>query len=378
MTNAMVTVDRAQRADPRAAGAPGAGRRRPAARRDGLDAARSTTRRIRPRSRPGSSGSPTIPTATSRCPRCQWLGHVRENVGDPAGAVEAAEARAGAGRAATRGRGSAAMLHTSLADLTMNLGDTAAAARARPRRAAGDGAARGDGRRRPAARAARPLRDRRGAARGRRGRARASSTRSTTAGPSSAGSPSGGSAPAELALARGDDRRPGCALYRECAAALAALRLPGIEPTGLEPWGVFGESIALVAHAYYAATDADDAYARDAVRRPAASASCACSTRRTRSSTTRSPAWRCSALGAWGLLRDAAPADDAVELLVLAERFAYNRMIPTMAWERIAPQRRGARPGPDRRAARRARRPRGRPSCSTRRTALGRAARRRG
>ena len=51
------------------------------------------------------------------------------------------------------------------------------------------------------------------------------------------------------------------------------------------------------------------------------------------------------ALGTWGLLRDAAPAGDAVELLVLAERFAYNRMIPTMAWERIAPLAEASAPG---------------------------------
>ena len=39
------------------------------------------------------------------------------------------------------------------------------------------------------------------------------------------------------------------------------------------------------------------------------------------------------------------PADDAVRLLVLAERFAYNRRIPTMAWERIAPRAEAAAPG---------------------------------
>ena len=50
-------------------------------------------------------------------------------------------------------------------------------------------------------------------------------------------------------------------------------------------------------------------------------------------------------LGAWGLLRDAAPVDDALALLVLAERFAYNRMIPTMAWERIAPRAEARAPG---------------------------------
>ena len=51
------------------------------------------------------------------------------------------------------------------------------------------------------------------------------------------------------------------------------------------------------------------------------------------------------ALGVWGLLRDAAPVGDAVELLVVAERFAYNRMIPTMAWERIAPHAEARAPG---------------------------------
>ncbi len=53
----------------------------------------------------------------------------------------------------------------------------------------------------------------------------------------------------------------------------------------------------------------------------------------------------CSALGTWGLLRDAAPADDAIELLVFAERFAYNRMIPTMGWDRIAPEVEARAPG---------------------------------
>jgi hypothetical protein len=47
----------------------------------------------------------------------------------------------------------------------------------------------------------------------------------------------------------------------------------------------------------------------------------------------------------WGLLRDAAPVGDAVELLVVAERFAYNRMIPTMAWARIAPHAEERAPG---------------------------------
>ena len=51
------------------------------------------------------------------------------------------------------------------------------------------------------------------------------------------------------------------------------------------------------------------------------------------------------ALGAWCLLRLAAPADDAARLLVLADRFAYNRQIPTMMWERIVPAAEEAAPG---------------------------------
>jgi hypothetical protein len=42
-------------------------------------------------------------------------------------------------------------------------------------------------------------------------------------------------------------------------------------------------------------------------------------------------------LGAWHLLRTDGPAEPAVRLLVLADRFAYNRLIPTMHWERITP-----------------------------------------
>jgi hypothetical protein len=51
------------------------------------------------------------------------------------------------------------------------------------------------------------------------------------------------------------------------------------------------------------------------------------------------------ALGSWGLLRDAVPAGDAIALLVRAERFGYNRMIPTAAWERIAPAAEARAPG---------------------------------
>jgi hypothetical protein len=107
---------------------------------------------------------------------------------------------------------------------------------------------------------------------------------------------------------------------------------------------VFGESVALVAHAHYGATDADDAYARSLF-----------AAGRERLLRVLDPAnahldypvagLALFALGSWGLLRDAVPVGDALALLVLAERFAYNRMIPTMAWERIAPHAEARAPG---------------------------------
>ena len=50
------------------------------------------------------------------------------------------------------------------------------------------------------------------------------------------------------------------------------------------------------------------------------------------------------ALGAWGLLRRVAPAEDALRLLALADRFAYNRMIPTMRGSGSRPRPRKPRP----------------------------------
>ena len=51
------------------------------------------------------------------------------------------------------------------------------------------------------------------------------------------------------------------------------------------------------------------------------------------------------ALGAWSLLRRAAPAGDALRLLALADRFSYNRSIPTMRWELITPSAEESLPG---------------------------------
>jgi hypothetical protein len=137
---------------------------------------------------------------------------------------------------------------------------------------------------------------------------------------------------AELALARGD-HRGGLRAYRECAATVSQLRIPGVPPTGHEPWVVFGESTALTAHAVYAA-DGDVALGSELFA--------SCLERTLRLVDPADPDVDCPVvgmalhgLGAWGLLRDATSVEDALRLLALAERLAYNRAIPTMARERI-------------------------------------------
>jgi len=125
--------------------------------------------------------------------------------------------------------------------------------------------------------------------------------------------------------------------------------------------GALGESVALSAHARYATGD-DEALGR------ALFLSC-------RESAVRlfaAPGPRLDypaagqllfALGTWALLRrpvpgdpvpgdsgeqaagEAGPAGVALRLLALADRFAYNRTMPTMMWEQIAAAAEEAAPG---------------------------------
>jgi predicted ATPase/DNA-binding SARP family transcriptional activator len=260
-----------------------------------------------------------------------WLSHVRENSGDPVGAVAAAEHAFVLNRP-EYGPWSAAMLHNQLGALQMHLGDRASAV--------------------AHLHAALPVMERLGAkddvvqlrsglalcaiADGRLGDAEAELQRIAAI---DDGDVFGGIAvryigAAELALARGD-RAGGLAAYRDCAAAMRDLRFPGIPATGLEPWVVFGESTALVAHAHHAeGPDAEEGRAlfRASFER----------TRRLLESgdpRTDFPVAGIALFGlaTWSLLRAGAAADDALRLLALADRFAYNRAVPTMAWERIAP-----------------------------------------
>ncbi len=269
-----------------------------------------------------------------------WLSSLRENEGDPVGAIEAAE-RALALVDDDDGPWSRALPHATLAHLTMHIGNRAGALEH--------------------VRAALPVLQRLGAtddeiqlrsvlvnwaiAEGRLAEAQAELDRIEAAARS--GTVFGGMAfrqacRAELVLASGD-HVTGLAVYRECAAAMRELEFPGIPRTGQEPWTLFADSVALTAHAYFG-TAAEEEHGRALFL--------ACRREALRSFDDSGfdldypvIGLLLFALGAWGLLHRAAPAGDAIRLLVLADRFAYNRSIATMTWDRIVPAAEKAAPG---------------------------------
>jgi hypothetical protein len=270
----------------------------------------------------------------------QWLGHERENAGDPVGALEDIQRMLTLARDED-GPWSRAMPHGVLAELTMHVGEHAAAVEH--------------------AAVALPVMQRIGASddelqlrtllvfcaigEGRLADAAGELDRMDQIAESAVAF---GSAVfrqvgrAELALASGDVGT-GLKLYRDRTVQMRETELPGITRTGMEPWALFGEAMALAAHARFAA--GDDIAPGEALFR-------ICRTGALKLMSSENPhldypasGLVLFALGAWSLLRRAAPAEDALRLLALADRFAYNRMIPTMRWERITPAAEEAAPG---------------------------------
>ncbi|GGL31116.1 ATP-binding protein [Phycicoccus endophyticus] len=253
-----------------------------------------------------------------------WAGHHRENVGDPLGAIAEAEH----GLALTSdddGPWVAALLHSLLGTLHAQLGHHEEAVQhalaALPVLDALDAVDDAVQSRAMLAVHAMSL--------GRLEEAEgwlAQVDRTSTGAPGFGGAFVALSARAELALARGQVTS-GLERYREAVVALATLAVPGLGgPNGLEPWCLYGESTATTAYAVHGdGDDGADLYAGLLAKAPAVL-----------------DAGRAHldypvaglvlhALGAWALLRSAAPVEDAVRLLVLAERFAYPRFVPTMS-----------------------------------------------
>jgi predicted ATPase/DNA-binding SARP family transcriptional activator len=272
---------------------------------------------------------------------CFWLSNIRENAGDIRGSKAAAE-RALELAADADGPWGRAMPRAMLAALSLHEGDREAAARH--------------------ARAALPVMQRIGAGDDElqlRGLlafcaiadgqlAEAEAELASMDGVTESWSGFGGRAfrqvpHAELLLARGE-HAAGLAAHRECMARMRELEFPGIPRTGLEPWALFGIAMALAAHAHYAGDAEDEAHGLALYRQCRADA--------LRSLGEDDPerdypvlGMLLLALGSWCLLRRAGPAADAIPLLALAHRFAYNSATPTLLWERIEPAAEEAAPG---------------------------------
>ena len=138
---------------------------------------------------------------------------------------------------------------------------------------------------------------------------------------------------AELELARGDVQA-GLRLFDEAVASVA---VDGLDFGGLSPWVLIAASGSLVARVRYGSTAADERRAlemRDLLM--------------TEGTDESSPFGRpfqdfpltgvlLAAVGAWALRYGAAEQHaDGVRLLVIAERWAYNRSFPVMAWSALA------------------------------------------
>ncbi|WP_026909764.1 ATP-binding protein [Patulibacter minatonensis] len=271
----------------------------------------------------------------------QWSSHARENDGDVTGAIAAAEGALALTRPDEDGPWAAATLRTQLAQLIGSLGDHEGAA--------------------VHARAAVPVLERLGArddlsqlrallalglvGAGRLDEAEAELAAIDRMGPIE--TVFGGRAAremghAELLLARGE-KDAGIQGYRAAVAAMADVSFPGMPRTGMEPWLLYAESAALAAFARHAGPEAEDEAralarsARDRVVRVLASGNPYLDHPVT--------GLGLFAVAAWTLLREDDGVDEAVRLLVLAERFSYNRWIPSMAWEPVAARAEERAPG---------------------------------
>ncbi|GAB2944350.1 hypothetical protein GCM10027203_54230 [Nonomuraea fastidiosa] len=145
---------------------------------------------------------------------------------------------------------------------------------------------------------------------------------------------------AEIALARGETDAA-LAAYRRAVQSARDLQLAGMGPAEVAPWTVVAESVALTAHARHARGDGvrygerlyadvighDLLFGDNPIRDYPICGSAL------------------FALGAWGLLRSAMPAKTAIRMLVLAERFSYIALLPSMSMERIEPHAERIAPG---------------------------------
>lgn len=270
----------------------------------------------------------------------QWRSHELENVGDVAGSIAAAEA-ALAVATDDDGPWTRAVLHAQLAGLNSQLGRLVDAE--------------------PHARAAVPILVRLGA----REDALQAMTVSAVAwlergDPAAAERvleevlaqtdvPSGGAysargtllvTQAEIAFARGDVDE-GCRIVEQAAEAMSAVRFPLMgDDADIAPWAIYGNSVAVLAFALYGRAERGRSYHRwleGALPRAI--------DRDRKFVDVPVVGLMLFALGTWSLCVGGLRPADAVRLLVLAERLAYPRFVPSLSWERAVARCEEALPG---------------------------------
>lgn len=287
-------------------------------------------------SAPGSSPllSPTDELVHDADPRVrgvalQWRSHELENIGDVAGSIVAAEA-ALALATDDDGPWTRAVLHAQLAGLNSQLGRLLDAE--------------------PHARAAVPVLVRLGA----REDALQAMTVSAAAwlergDPAQAEQvveevlaqtdlPSGGAhsargtllvIQAEIAFARGEIEE-GCRIAEQAAEAMSSVRFPLMgDDADIAPWTIYGNTVAVLAFALHDRAERGRRYHRwleGALPRTIA--------RDRRFVDVPVVGLMLFALGTWSLCVGGLRPADAVRLLVLAERLAYPRFVPSLSWER--------------------------------------------
>jgi predicted ATPase/DNA-binding SARP family transcriptional activator len=139
---------------------------------------------------------------------------------------------------------------------------------------------------------------------------------------------------AELALAKGDIEG-GLTGYLVAVKEMGALRFPGMDSSGLEPWTMVAEAAALIAHVRYAETR-DQLERRDRIAEDLLDKGARLLDLQDAFLDFPVTGMMLAAVGAWLLDRPDADHESAVRLLVMARCFAYNRTFPVMAWEPLA------------------------------------------
>ncbi|MFD0888649.1 tetratricopeptide repeat protein, partial [Streptosporangium algeriense] len=148
---------------------------------------------------------------------------------------------------------------------------------------------------------------------------------------------------AELALAHGDTARA-LAEYRRAVQQAYGMRLTVGISGGSGPWVIITTAFALAAHAYHAGP-ADLRHGEELFDTRLLLLNGEMLNERSLFIDYPVAGTMLFAFGVWGLLREALPAHEAIRLLVLAERFSYSQMMSSMAFDRIEPHAERAAPG---------------------------------